>query len=93
MLLDRHARGEVTLYPPTWVTLQALSGQRDVEGLLGALRLAGFRRFETVARRSPTGLMLLWQEDAEYFPDARVEASARHRLELSGLPWIYTRAD
>lgn len=92
-LLDRHARGEVTLYPPTWVTLHTLAGQADVEALLGALRLAGFRSFETVARRGATGPLLLWQEDAEYDLDAGGEASvARHRLEIGALPWTYTRA-
>ncbi|QIG38252.1 NUDIX domain-containing protein [Microbacterium sp. 4R-513] len=92
-LLERHGRGEVTLYPPTWVTLHALAGQLDVEALLGALRLAGFRRFETVARKGETGPMLLWQEDAEYGSGAGDQASARHRLELGALPWIYTRTD
>ena len=93
-VLERHGRGELTLYPPTWVTLHTLAGQPDVEALLGALRLAGFRSFETVARKGPAGPMLLWQEDAEYDPDAADEASvARHRLEVGALPWRYTRPD
>ncbi|TDN88466.1 NUDIX domain-containing protein [Microbacterium sp. BK668] len=93
VVLERHARGEVTLYPPTWVTLHTLAGQRDVRALLGMLRLAGFRRFETVARRGETGPLLLWQEDAEYEGDAAAGSSARHRLDLGALPWTYTRTD
>jgi 8-oxo-dGTP pyrophosphatase MutT (NUDIX family) len=93
-MLERHARGELTLYPPTWVTLHTLSGQRDVESVLGMLRLAGFRRFETVARRGPAGPLLLWQEDAEYAGGAASgPEAARHRLDIGALPWIYTRAD
>lgn len=91
--LERHARDELTLYPPTWVTLHSLAGQPDVEALLGALRLSGFRRFETVARRADAGPMLLWQEDAEYDGGPGATASARHRLELGALPWVYTRSD
>ncbi|WP_345801968.1 NUDIX hydrolase [Microbacterium sp. AZCO] len=91
-LLERHARGEVTLYPPTWVTLHTLAGQRDVDTLLGALRLAGFRRFETIARRAESGTMLLWQDDGEYGGEDEGAAS-RHRLEVGALPWVYTRRD
>ena len=133
MLLERHGRGEATLYPPTWVTLHHLSGQPHVEALLGMLRLTGLRRFETIARRSDAGPMLLWEGDADYghaehadtargdaweetatarrrargdaalgdleqlgaaHPDAaRGAASARHRLELGSLPWVYTRSE
>ena len=92
VLLERHARGEVTLYPPTWVTLHGLAGQPDVEALLGVLRLAGFRRFETVARRAESGPLLLWQEDAEYDAEG-ADAASRHRLELGALPWVNTRSD
>jgi 8-oxo-dGTP pyrophosphatase MutT (NUDIX family) len=89
-MLERHGRGEVLLYPPTWVTLHGLTGQPDVEALLGALELAGFRRFETVARKGIGGPLLLWQEDAEY-DGAGGDAASRHRLEIGALPWVYTR--
>jgi 8-oxo-dGTP pyrophosphatase MutT (NUDIX family) len=108
VVLERHGRGEVTLYPPTWVTLHDLSGQPDLDALLGMLRLTGLRRFETVARRSDSGPVLLWEGDAEYadaeYGDAEHgdaeddraaagAASGRHRLELGALPWVYTRSE
>lgn len=96
-MLARHGRGEATLYPPTWVTLQALTPHPDAASVLSAARLAGVERFETVARRGAEGPLLQWQGDAEYALDpdsgtARGEASgARHRLEIGALPWRYTR--
>jgi hypothetical protein len=77
------------------VTLHGLAGQRDVDAVLAALRLAGLRRFDTVARRGAGGPVLLWDGDAEYdgeAPPGEVAAS-RHRLEIGALPWIYTRTD
>lgn len=91
--LARHGRGGLTLYPPTWVTLHGLAEQASVAALSAAARLAGVRRFETVAHRVSSGPMLLWQEDAEYDGEGTGEASSRHRLEVGALPWIYTRSD
>ncbi|WJL95161.1 NUDIX hydrolase [Microbacterium sp. ET2] len=96
-VLERHAGGEVTLYPPTWVTLHTLAGKRDVDALVAMLRRKGFRRYETIARQGPAGPLLLWQEDAEYRLDGgesdRAADPARHRLEIGELPWIYTAPD
>lgn len=91
-LLARHGRGELTLYPPTWVTLHGLAAHADAPSALGAARLAGVERFETVARRGAEGPILLWRGDAEYDADAAAAASgSRHRLEIGALPWRYTR--
>jgi 8-oxo-dGTP pyrophosphatase MutT (NUDIX family) len=95
-MLVRHARGEVTLYPPTWVTLHDLADQPDARAATDAARIGGIRRFETVARRGETGPMLLWHGDAAYADetDGRADApgaASRHRLELASLPWVYTR--
>ena len=90
----RHGRGELTLYPPTWVTLHELAEHPDAASILDSARLGGVQRFETVARRGGDGPVLLWQDDAEYETDAAAEASvepARHRLEIGSLPWSYTR--
>ena len=93
-LLDRHARGELTLYPPTWVTLHELAGRADAQSILSLARMSGVRRYETVARRGTPGPMLLWQGDADYDEVAGAEgAASRHRLDLAALPWVYTRTD
>lgn len=92
-LLARHGRGELTLYPPTWVTLHGLSAHPDAASALGAARLAGVERFETVARRGAEGPILMWHGDAAYEADAASDGSgARHRLEIGALPWRYTQA-
>lgn len=91
--LARHGRGEFTLYPPTWVTLHHLAGQQDVADVLAAARLSGLQEFETVAHRGADGPLLLWEGDADYDPDAGAAApGARHRLDMSALPWTYTRS-
>ncbi|GAA1925799.1 hypothetical protein GCM10009775_17530 [Microbacterium aoyamense] len=89
-ILDRHGRGELTLYPPTWVTLHGLAGGRTADEAMHAARRAGTARFDTVARSGSAGPMLLWQGDAQYDVEDS-EASARHRLEVGALPWVYSR--
>ncbi|MFB7893225.1 NUDIX domain-containing protein [Microbacterium sp. NPDC056044] len=99
--LARHGRGGFTLYPPTWVTLHGLTAHPDAESALGAARLGGVQRFETVARRGGEGPILLWQGDDEWDADAAGAASdagaeasgSRHRLEIGALPWRYQRTD
>lgn len=91
--VTRHGRGELTLYPPTWVTLHELSEHPDAASILDTARLAGVRRYETVARRGGDGPMLLWQDDAEYETDAEPGGTARHRLEIGSLPWRYERRE
>ncbi|SFR99816.1 8-oxo-dGTP pyrophosphatase MutT, NUDIX family [Microbacterium sp. cf046] len=95
VMLERHARGEVTLYPPTWVTLHELAPQSDAAAMLADARVGGVRRYESVARRGAAGPMLLWQGDAEYEEtddrSGRLDPASRHRLEMAALPWVYTR--
>ncbi|GAB3604146.1 NUDIX domain-containing protein [Microbacterium aureliae] len=93
--LSRHARGRLTLYPPTWVTLYDLRGAAGADALLARARRAGVRRFETRQRPAEDGAMMLWREDGEYDPDAAPPASGdhrpRHRLRIGSLPWVYER--
>ena len=94
-MLSRHATGQITLYPPTWVTLQGLAEQPDAHALIDVARLRGVEYFETVARRIADAQVLLWQGDAAYAgDDEQADAAAsRHRLEIATLPWRYTRSD
>ena len=68
-VLEKHGRGELTLYPPTWVTLDGLTGQPDLAALSAAVRLAGPQSFETTLRIGEGGPVFLWQGDAEYDAD------------------------
>jgi 8-oxo-dGTP pyrophosphatase MutT (NUDIX family) len=92
--LQRQARGELTLYPPTWVTLHGLSNAHYVESALAAARMGKTQVFETQVRGGPTGPVFYWREDAEYDGDRPDAASGpRHRLEVGASPWVYTRRD
>lgn len=93
LVLQRHAQGEVALYPPTWVTLHSLTGQDDVDAALAVVRLRGVEEFQTMATQTPTGPAFLWHGDADYAEFGAGEASARHRLETGSLPWRYLRTD
>lgn len=99
--LERHAAGEMTLWPPTWVTLHGLARAASVDEALDELRRGEVRPY--VARRLRDGSMVLWQEDDEYDaetpsidsadaadPAADGDAPAkRHRLVMDRLPWVY----
>jgi len=92
--LQRQSRGELLLYPPTWVTLHGLADADGVDSALAGARVRGVQTFETQARKGPGGPLLLWREDAEYEGERPGAASGpRHRLEFGGTPWVYTRCD
>lgn len=89
-VLERHARSELSLYPPTWVTLHGLRDAPSADALIDTVRAQGAARFDTVARRVESGPVMLWAEDAEY--SGASDGTARHRLEIGVTPWRYTRS-
>jgi len=90
-VLDRHASGELTLYPPTWVTLHSLRDLADAAAVIASGGSA--LRYRTVARGTASGPVLLWQDDAAYAPGTSLDAAGpRHRLIAGGLPWRYERS-
>ncbi|WP_336713978.1 NUDIX hydrolase [Arthrobacter sp. USHLN218] len=95
--LSRHAAGTMSLVPPTWVTLHWLSHCADVETALGRARIGQPETYQSRQRQGADGRKLvLWSGDADY-PDADApgspKAGARHRLDVSSLPWSYQRTD
>ena len=87
--LERHARGEVELVPPTWITLKHLSGFTSSEDALAM-----------VAEREPPFYLtkmipdeefntVMWHGDAAY-DDANPHADGpRHRLVMKPGAWHF----
>ncbi|MCH6468747.1 NUDIX hydrolase [Sinomonas terrae] len=92
--LARHAAGEMTLFPPTWVTLHGLLG---AEASALAIADAASREpelFESLQLYAEDGRIeaVLWAGDAQYGNEA-AQGPARHRLRIGTLPWDYERRD
>ncbi|UUT35682.1 NUDIX domain-containing protein [Microbacterium elymi] len=89
-VLARHARGELTLYPPTWVTLHGLTGADDATALTASVQATGIRSFRTVVRRTEGAPAFVWEPDVAHDPAVAFDApGVRHRLLTDELPWRY----
>ncbi|MEV8250882.1 NUDIX hydrolase [Microbacterium sp. NPDC076768] len=67
--LARHAAGEWTLYPPTWLTLHQLAGFTDVASALASSGTAEL--FHTRIDEAETGRAFVWEQgrlEAESLP-------------------------
>jgi hypothetical protein len=94
--LAMHAAGELTLFPPTWVTLFGLIGASSSDDALHAARRQPLAEYST--RFAPGMRVALWQADAAYGgqydtvdPTLLDAAGRRHRLDMRELPWRYLR--
>lgn len=89
-ILTQHGRGELTLYPPTWVTLSGFVDAPDAAALLAVAAEPAL--FDSIARSDDRGPYLLWAGDEEYATEQDAPASgSRHRLRIDSLPWVYER--
>lgn len=88
LALERHAAGEITLFPPTWITLHALREHGDIDAAYASV--SAFARYETRLQKFGDGMRALWAGDEEH-PDAPGAPGARHRLTMATLPWVYER--
>lgn len=85
-MLDAHAREEVTLAVPTWVTLYQMLGSKTVAEALERSAEEPFEHYETRVRDN--GNWFCWFGDAA-FEDETGNGSNRHRLEAHVRPWRY----
>ena len=90
-VLRRRDAGEVTLAPPTFVTLMLLAEQTTVAGLFAALREATPERFHTQIGTSGETSTAFWHGDESYAA-APGPADARHRLIMAADGWRYVRS-
>ncbi|MGB3731441.1 NUDIX hydrolase [Microbacterium sp.] len=85
---EKHAAGELTLFPPTWMTLRFLLPHTTVDDALAAAGDLGL--FATRMGSDERGRFVMWDGD-EHYPDRPGDPGARHRLLMGVLPWEYLR--
>jgi 8-oxo-dGTP pyrophosphatase MutT (NUDIX family) len=92
--LERHAGGEMTLFPPTWVTLHGLLGAETTALVLAEAASREPELYASLQLLADDGRVeaVLWAGDAQYGNPAST-GPARHRLHLTSLPWVYERRD
>jgi 8-oxo-dGTP pyrophosphatase MutT (NUDIX family) len=91
--LDRHRDGEISLVPPTWITLRWLADQATVDGALAAARGRDVEHFATHIVDDEGTLVSVWAPDAGYESGDLAAAGPRHRLYLDPAGWRYERWD
>jgi 8-oxo-dGTP pyrophosphatase MutT (NUDIX family) len=93
--LERHARDEIELMPPTWMTLHRLLDHPDVSAALDDAAEGVVERFSTRMVVDGGVLVSLWEPDAAYPASANGEPGAlatpgpRHRLYMTPGGWRY----
>ena len=89
--LTAHAAGELSLVPPTWVTLHGLASVSSVAEALSRARSGEVQHY--VTRLVAAGNVVLWEGDIAHADETLLESDGpRHRLEISSLPWLYRRS-
>ena len=79
--LERHAKGEIDLVPPTWITLHHLSLYDSVEAILTRFNDNPHRVYETHIGMRDDGIRVaMWPGDAGYEATNAKAEGDRHRL-------------
>ncbi|WP_244857546.1 NUDIX domain-containing protein [Agromyces archimandritae] len=105
--LARHAAGELILFPPTWVTLDAFAADASLAAALDRVRIGGVETFR--GRFRADRLALYWEGDERFAldpesdatpapgdpaastPDDAHPAGPARRLLMDRTPWLYLR--
>ncbi len=82
--LDRHARGEIDLVPPTWVTLHQLTLYDSVADIISRFKSNPHKVYRTrIGMRSDGIRVAMWTGDAGYEETNPEAAGDRHRLVMA----------
>lgn len=92
-MLELHALGEVSLAPPTFITLCQLATLRNPAEVLMAAPsgMDDIEHFATRVGSTDGGWAALYHGDAAYESGDMEATGARHRLHMDSLPWRYER--
>ena len=85
--LAAHARGEMELVIPTWVTLHLLAAHPTPEAAISALGSGEPMFFHTDLRKTEEGLVAIWEGDAGYRLPDHDTPGPRRRLTMAGRDW------
>ena len=93
--LERQAKKEIELAPPTFVTLSELSAWTSVDEALAGIGARTPERFMTqIGVAEGVGPVAMWHGDAGYDSGDPSVLGARHRLTMQkGGPWSYDRTE
>jgi 8-oxo-dGTP pyrophosphatase MutT (NUDIX family) len=98
-VLEAQTRGELELLPPTWVSLNALTGHPDVAAAVAAVAASPTDMFLTHMVNLGGGVLLsLWEPDVAYPSTIGGEVGPldapgpRHRLYMDPAGWRYERS-
>ena len=92
--LQRHAKAEIDLAPPTWVTLYTLSRSKTVAAFINTVQSQEARVYEThVSKRNDGTRVAMWSGDSGY-EDYNADAEGNyHRLVMAegGFEFIHPK--
>lgn len=88
-MLDRSARGEIQLAPPTAVTLLDLVSGPDVDAILTMAAGREPFRYATRLGQVPEGMVTMWAGDAGYDLGDASTPGPRHRLVMGEERWRF----
>lgn len=89
--LEKIPSPDITIMPPTFVSLTRLLDCENVTSLLDNIHQSQIDIFETRFHRHPEGFVTLWQEDAAYDSQDLNRDGPRHRLTCRADKWLYER--
>ena len=87
--LTRHHEGEIEIVPPTWVTLDTLTGHSNVASLLAFLDARPARHYATRVARGAEPPVVMWEGDAGYDGGDASTEGPRHRLTMAPDGYVY----
>lgn len=86
--LSGHARSELVLLPPTWITLHHLATYSTADEALESIAKNAPERYASRLAGVGNEQLLLWSGDIAYDNEAALDAPGpRNRLTISSLPW------
>ena len=90
--LERHAAGEIELFPPTWVTLHALAQAASADDAVERARREPIAFYSTHIAGRGDDLVAMWAPDAGYDNGDADAPGPRHRLTMvSSGAWTFER--